>query len=369
LKENSINNRNLLNCLFSAALLLALSVLPGYAGTEQRWDIHNPYATVDWTAYRQYKANFHTHTTMSDGRSSPESVIDSYAALGYAVLSITDHDTMGPGKDRGHPDRNKTTWPWSSFGRDPEKIVMVAVEGNEISGVHHIGSYFTNYGNADVESEEAALEEIGRRGGLAVLSHPGRYMKSLEWYINLYKSYPHLLGLEIYNKGDRYTKDRKTWDAIVSAVIDERPVWGFSNDDMHKPEEHLGRNWNVLLLPDLSERSVRKAMEQGVFFFAYAPRGHDGPMPPVVRSLTVDENRGFIKIQTTGRDRIEWISGGKLIHRGETMDLSAHGGIRGYVRAVIYADDGGSLIGTQPFRVRSRHLVNGSADFPNQTEK
>jgi hypothetical protein len=334
---------------FTVVIILCAALLPGGAGSDSQWRIQNPYASVDWSSHRQYKANFHTHTTMSDGRGRPEQVIDRYSALGYSILSLTDHDTVGPGGDRKHPGKDKTTWPWDTYGRDPENVGMVAVEGNEISRVHHIGSYFNDYGNADVASEEVAVEEIGRRGGLAVLFHPGRYQKSPGWYVDMFRSYPHLVGIEIYNQGDRYPGDRRTWDKILSAVVAERPVWGFSNDDMHDPDRQLGRNWNLLLLPELSIEWVRRAMEEGIFFYVFAPQGHDGAAPPVIQSVTVDSRKGIISIEASGHERIEWISAGTIVHQGDSVDLSKATGIEGYIRAVIYAADGDSLIGTQPF--------------------
>ena len=41
-----------------------------------------------------YKANFHCHTTESDGKFSPLSVIEFYKQAGYDILSITDHRTV-----------------------------------------------------------------------------------------------------------------------------------------------------------------------------------------------------------------------------------------------------------------------------------
>lgn len=338
----------------AAALLLAVVALTGCARATPEWEIHNPYAAVDWERHQQYKANFHTHTTMSDGGGDPETVIDRYAELGYAVLALTDHDTISPRREPDDPDRHRTTWPWESFGRDPAALGMVAVEGNEISRLHHIGSYFNDYGDAGLPSEEAAFEEIGRRGGLAVLFHPGRYDKSVDWYAGMYRSYPHLIGLEIYNQGDRYPDDRRTWDAILAEIVAERPVWGFSNDDMHSLSRHLGRNWNVLVLPELTEERVRRAMEEGVFFYVYAPEGHEGPEPAAIRSVLVDERRGRIGIEAAGHDRIEWISGGATVHEGDSVDLSEVADIAGYVRAVIHAAEGEAVVGTQPFRVAPR---------------
>ncbi len=38
-----------------------------------------------------YKANFHTHTTTSDGLESPTETADAYRRAGYHVLVLTDH--------------------------------------------------------------------------------------------------------------------------------------------------------------------------------------------------------------------------------------------------------------------------------------
>ena len=71
-------------------LLLLLVLITGC----QKWDIDNPYEQVDWSNYKQYKANFHTHTTRSDGQLNPHTVVERYHALGYQVLAITDHNEV-----------------------------------------------------------------------------------------------------------------------------------------------------------------------------------------------------------------------------------------------------------------------------------
>ncbi len=323
-------------------ILIVAAALTGCANREAEWDIQNPYAGVDWAKYQQHKANFHTHTTLSDGSGTPQEVIDRYHARGVTILALTDHDTMKT---------ECTTWPWQAFDRDPEILGMVAIEGNEISRVHHIGSYFNDYGEADVDSEDAVLKEIGRRGGLAVLFHPGRYEKSVEWYVEMYRTYPHLIGFEIYNQGDRYPNDRKTWDSILADRGIERSVWGFSNDDMHNPRTHLGSNWNIMLLPELSAEWVRRGIEDGAFFFVYAPEGHKGAPLPVIKSITVDLQKGVIHIDATGYESIEWISQGIVVHRGDRVTLSELSTLGRYIRAEIRAADSGSIVGTQPFRI------------------
>jgi hypothetical protein len=324
-----------INPILTVALIIAVAALSGCAS--KKWEIENPYAAVDWTKYQQYKAHFHTHTTESDGRVKPAAVIEEYRRLGYGVLALTDH--------------NKVTWPWEDQGRVSSNLGMVAVEAAEASKHNNLGTFFCNVPGRI--SEKETLADVRQQGGIAVVFHPGRYKRSAQDYIDLYKQWDVLVGMEVYNAGDRYPGDRQTWDQVLTALMPaRRPVWGFSNDDMHRPEL-LGRNWNILVLPELSSASVRRAMENGVFFFVHAPQGHKGHAPPEVKALTVDSRKGVIRIHATDHSRIEWISGGTIVQQGDTMDLSMHEDVRGYVRAVIYAEDGVSLIGTQPFRIQN----------------
>ena len=40
----------------------------------------------------QYKANLHSHSTLSDGALTPRQLKDIYKARGYSILAITDHN-------------------------------------------------------------------------------------------------------------------------------------------------------------------------------------------------------------------------------------------------------------------------------------
>ena len=43
-----------------------------------------------------YKANLHTHSTLSDGEFPPQEVIRLYREHGYSVLAFTDHRKTNP---------------------------------------------------------------------------------------------------------------------------------------------------------------------------------------------------------------------------------------------------------------------------------
>jgi hypothetical protein len=329
---------------------------------QPRWEIDNPYESVDWAVFTPHKANFHTHTTRSDGRMNPQSVVDKYHSYGYTILALTDH--------------NEVTWPWTKFSemstsnrsrqrlaggqltpadttyedRQPEMLGMLAIQGNELSRHHHMGSFFNDH-NGTV-TEEESLVSTAAKNGITTFMHPGRYKFPTEWYTDFYKRYPHLVGLEIYNQGDRYPNDRQLWDSILTVLMPDRKVWGFSNDDMHG-ESALGRNWSVILLPELKEEWVRKSMVNGHFYYVYAPDGHEGPKPPEITSIAVKPGKATIEISTVSCDSVRWISEGRIIHRGNLIKLKNHPEIGGYVRAELYGQ-GKSVAGTQPFGLRKR---------------
>ena len=51
-----------------------------------------------------YKASLHTHSTVSDGKLTPEEAKAAYKARGYSILAMTDHAAMVPHNDLTEPD-------------------------------------------------------------------------------------------------------------------------------------------------------------------------------------------------------------------------------------------------------------------------
>ena len=341
-------------------MLLLVMFAISLSSCDSGFVIKNPYEGVDWENHQQYKANFHTHTTRTDGRLNPDTVVDLYHALGYHILAITDH--------------NEVTYPWTNFSeldaselsykrkesdpetmpahfnfqdRNPVVLKMIDIEGNEFSRHHHMGSFFNDLmGTTDVTE---SLEAIAEQDGIVMLNHPGRYNYPVEWYIDLFLTHEHLIGLEVYNQGDRYPQDRPKWDSLLTVTMPDRTIWAYSNDDMHTLP-HVGRNWNMLILPELSHESVREGMEQGLSYFIYAPQGHEGPEPPVIHSILTDNRKGTIEINASRYNAVEWISEGKIVHNGPTIDLKASHAIGSYVRAMFYGE-GQTVAGTQPFGI------------------
>jgi hypothetical protein len=278
-----------LSILFASLLLLILTV------NSQTVNLTlNPYENVNWSTYGQYKSNYHTHTTNSDGTQTPSTVINEYSSKGYSILSITDH--------------NYTTWSW------PHNPGMLAIRGNEYSSSHHMNA-FINFSNSSSNLENG-IPHVQSRGGISQINHPGRYNNpsNWSWYIPWFRDYSSCVALEVYNQGDRYPSDRQLWDNINENLFPQsgKFAWGTSNDDKHSTS-HLYGNFNFMLMPDLTEASWVECMTQGAFYFCREPGESGNANVPRISNIVVDNVAKTITITASGYNQIQWVGPGTSV--------------------------------------------------------
>ena len=302
-------------------------------------EIKNPYNEIDWDNINYYKANLHTHTTESDGDHLPNIVINHYRNNNYDILAITDH--------------NKNTWPWEKYEININEINMIPISGSEISETHHLGSYFCNYASTE-SSEDKVLKAIKEEEGLAVFFHPGRYSKSIAWYKYFYEKYDHLVGIEVFNKNDRYRFDRRLWDQLLFSLMPDNPVWGFGNDDMHVIDSDFGWHYNIFLLEENTRNNIKNAMING-HIYIYNPRQQADQVRFWISKVEIKNNKIYLSIEGD-YEKIEWISYNTIKQRSEVLSEGNSINIEeikyktNFVRAKIISSHG--TIYTQPFGIK-----------------
>ena len=287
--------------------------------------LHNPYAAIDWATVNQYKSNFHTHTTQSNDASdgfTTAYVVDKYHAAGYKILSLTDHDY--------------NPYPWELFpqymttvpARNPDALGMLAVPGNELSKdntnswsertggqFNHHNDFFTGRQGQEFASLQESYAYTYALGGMQIINHPGQYW-SIDntysetqkdgpgWHANNFQTFPSLIGLEVYNQGNRRPNDRILWDQILQRTMPERSVYGYSCDDAHNNDQ-LFRNYNFMLMEDLTTDELKDAMRKGESYFCYEPAGSGEAKAPRISAIHVDETNKTITIEANGL--VHWI--------------------------------------------------------------
>lgn len=350
------NIKKLMTCfLFSFLLIINICGIQSMSITKENYKIENPYSQINWQEVNQVKTNLHTHTKKSDGKDSIQDVVNKYAELGYGSLAITDH--------------NKLTFPWNDPIKGDEEIVIPkglnSISGSEYSDQHHINGFFIKDFNS-FSNEEEVLSDIEKQGGISQLNHPGRYNKSLDWYLNLYNKYESLVGLEVINKTDRYPDDRQLWDDILTKIIDKRNVFGLANADSHKMKD-IDTSYNVVLIDgEYSNEKIKSALKNGQFYFsARVCKENDRSSnkdlnPPIITSINVDNENLTITITGENIKSIDWIgSNGRHIISGESFEVSNNTSTP-YIRAVIKGEGGVTF--TQPFKIIESNPAEKSVD-------
>jgi len=208
--------------------------------------IQSPYDSTDDCRFR---GNLHAHTLNSDGKVSPEMLVEVYRRKGYDWICISDHDRLTPKPE--------------TFPED-----MTFLPGNEITagGPHilHVGA------DAVVPPEpdrEAVLRTVSEKQGLAVLNHPnwGKDFNHCP-QDRLERLAVHAHGIEVYNadirgcEGSPLATDR--WDLLLTRGI---RVWGYANDDAHV-ETDMGLAWNMVSGPNNEVSSILDGLKNGKFY-------------------------------------------------------------------------------------------------------
>ncbi|HOU10424.1 MAG TPA: hypothetical protein PL044_07570 [Clostridiales bacterium] len=296
----------------SFVMLFSLATVSAAAGVD--YTVVNPYKAVNWAKWGQYKANLHTHSTVSDGGEDFADMVERHYELGYDILGMTDHATV----DRSWTNLN--TNPAITFvmnidtfgaksrplseerfaeisngaGRGGRGMLRVpyGIEHNAAAlNNTHVNSFFADCGDGYLGGTsyyDQTLKMVQVAGGLSIINHPGEYTGAkkdspedayntdnlyynyiVRKYIGIFKNYPSCLGFEIINKNDsRTVNDRKLWDLVLAGVVPSgRNVFAFGNSDAHSLDA-IDTNWNIMCMPSNTVENLRACMESGAFFAA-----------------------------------------------------------------------------------------------------
>jgi len=313
----------------------------------------SPYKDINWNTVIRAKAQFHTHTTLSDGDLSPEELIDAYAKAGFNVLAITDHW--------------KVTYPWENFNRSAISTGMLDIQGAEPSfrgpGQHHIISLYSNLTGKEMEFDQA-LNIINMIGGLASFAHPARSTErnnnKPSDYFNYLRKYHQIYGIDIFTRAtfsepERWPIGMKLYADILdyfgeASSTGWRPIWMTSTDDLHKIED-INQGFQIQLVDTLNKDHIYNSLLKGNFFWVANAAEAD---PPVITSIDFDKRS--IKVKGSGFDKISWYFNNHVIHEGNTFNAVKNAGEDVYyVFFTACTSDfsiekkTGSMIGSQPF--------------------
>ena len=386
------------------ALLLALGLLlPCFAPAAlaaETYTIGNPYESVNWNTWDAYKTQLHVHTNASDGEVPLNEVVEEHYRLGYDILAVTDHMTLGVPWNQAprtvpiarlvkyERTKMQPITPLTDARRQDiingvgrnGRGMMEVTQGVELNGAvpsnSHLQGFFSDFGQGFIGMNldyETPVKRAQKAGGVTVINHIGNtsgaedgdenfYDENPEWVDKigrLFVDYPEsCLGMDISSGTDDGTKyDKILYDKILQKLVPNGFLpWSFTYSDAHSPGQ-FDRAFTIHMMPEKTVPALRKSMENGTFFsvsrHARMVKGDDWVgtgAPPAVSKINVNQAAAKITITASNYDRIVWISDGKEIAKGATLDIAANDSkIGSYVRAYVLGS--GGILYVQPFTV------------------
>ncbi len=207
-----------------------------------------------------YKANFHVHTTCSDGKKTPEEVKDIYRKGGYDVLALTDH--------------------WYTADTEGVEDGLLIMRGNELEAilptqvVHIVALGLPAGADAKPLKGRGAQEMINwirGQGARAVLAHPA-------WSLNTPDVISGLRGfsaVEIYNSvsGVPWNGARADSSTLLDMTFASRGMSlpFVASDDSHWYTGEACMSCTMLQADSLTREGILDALDRGAFFASQGP--------------------------------------------------------------------------------------------------
>lgn len=270
---------------------------------------------------RQLKANLHSHSTLSDGRLTPEELIRAYREAGYSVLAITDHEATYDHSALSTDELLLLTGYEAYIRPSPECVIdlfgpevhlnLLAKDRHNVTFVDYDPKFckYMPHEVADTRPKAGALgprqytrayiqqfiDDARAAGYLVTYNHPVWSMEAQEDIL----SYDGYFSLEIFNTGSMVINGGEYNLALYDRLLrhGKFPFCHGADDNHNKsPFGHplcdsFGA-WTMILADSTDYDAVIGALERGDF---YASTG------PAITSLCVEGNRASLTCSAARR--------------------------------------------------------------------
>ena len=260
-----------------------------------------------------YRANLHCHTTLSDGKVSPERIKELHIEKGYSIVAYTDHDVFIPHhkelSDENFLALNAFEAEFIDLNEIRRKrrtthLCLIALDENIVNQPCFHRTEFLYYApessrdmvkydenepdfNRDYNPETVRefMRKCKEKGFFITYNHPAWSLETFEQY----GTYEEMDALEIINGGcDIYDgmHDFNHRDYELFLRQGKR-IFAVAGDDTHRAEG-IGFGWTVIRAPKLTYKDVCDSLKNGNF---YATSG------PEIKSLYIED--GVVHVETS----------------------------------------------------------------------
>ncbi len=223
---------------------------------------------IDMLGKKRYKVNLHTHTTRSDGRKTPEEVLELYHSKGYDAVALTDHWVFGAETAyKGMTVISGAEYDNNTYGE--------TVLRDSLPGLYHVVCVGAKEAPAIGEgfSPQQMIDEIHKVGGTAILAHPAWSLNTPEQILAL----RNIDATEIYNSASAVHNSRRPDSSLIIDMIATRglilPL--VASDDTHYYDgEDDCISWSMVEAENNSPAAILEAVRNGKCYTTQGPEVH-----------------------------------------------------------------------------------------------
>lgn len=222
-----------------------------------------------------YKGGLHCHSNISDGRLSPEELIEHYKDNGWDFLSITDHQVFFNSNKLNQD--NFIVIPGIEHGiKSPSDRIIHLVglcsnDNNSNKNPEH-GKTLDRFEWTDLQNVQANIDILKENNCHVIFCHPVWSKNSCEDLHNL-KNY---FAVEVYNHHTEVTKHMGLatthWDSIL---MSGRKIWGIAVDDCHfkanTNDKGCCGGWVMVKAKSLTANDIMDSLLSGRFYSSTGP--------------------------------------------------------------------------------------------------
>ena len=218
---------------------------------------------TDILGKKRYKINLHTHTTVSDGRRSPEEAAEIYKNAGYDAIALTDHWIFSPECEIGGL-------------KILSGVEYNLPDENTRDGLFHVVAVGMSHNpeipNNNSITEQDLIDSIHSAGGLAILAHPAWSLNTPEQILKFHG----FDATEIYNSVSEAHMSRRPDSSLIVDMLGARgclmPL--LAVDDAHYYDGDACRGFIMLEAESLEQNDVVSAIRDGRFYASQGPEVH-----------------------------------------------------------------------------------------------
>lgn len=224
------------------------------------------------------KGNTHSHSTVSDGKFTPEALAAQYVSAGYDFLSMTDHNRFVP-----HAELPE------------EQIILLTgvehdLEYSPFKCIHVVGLGKAGKNSTDYRCKRYSPEELTEQQLLDLMRNDGQFVSIAHpiWSRMDPEELSALNGfhaIEVFNNGTEHLchggNAEAYWDLLLRRG---KRIFATAVDDVHGPVDLFG-GWIWVKATERTAQGILDALFAGAF---YATTG------PVIHDFGIDGNQVYL---------------------------------------------------------------------------